>query len=114
MRRAVSLLLLLSVLLSSTEVVFGEGREQGDEAGLALAGSTVASVMVLSSLDPADDVADCACLCACACSGAQIGVAPPLISLGRTLAPVFVRSLSAERIPAAPELRLHRPPPLLG
>ncbi|MGH7504587.1 MAG: hypothetical protein ACRELX_03010 [Longimicrobiales bacterium] len=69
LRRAVGLLLLLTVGLSSAEVLLA-----GEEPPVT--SSAVAAALDTSA--PAEESApdDCACLCACGCVNAQVVVAP--------------------------------------
>ena len=114
-QRLLSLLLLVSIGLSSVEVVFGDAGPAGSSAAQAV---SVGSPEVSAGGDlpsapgrPTGETSDCACLCACVCAGANSAVVPVVVfaefqALGSELPPPDLGRVHPLEAPSPP----FRPP----
>ena len=109
LRRWIALVLLLTVGLSSAEVLLAD---EGPPSSSESVASAASAVLEPASDNDSSDEDDCACLCACGCVNAQVVVAPQpsafSITGGHFSPPIDVPAGFAKRARARPHLR----PPL--
>lgn len=113
-RRAVALLLLVCISVSSAEVLWAEAVEaSAEEVGPT---DVVLADVADSSLAPAPtetpDSDDCTCLCACACPGAQTVVLPHLPTFQPTPVDAPRPLALVEHTPVSAPVEPHFRPPL--
>lgn len=110
LRRLIALVLLLTVGVSSAEVLFAD--EELPASSESIATAALAVLAEPASDNDSSEGDDCACLCACGCVNAQVVVAPQptafSITGGHFLPPIDVPAGFAKRARARPHLR----PPL--
>jgi hypothetical protein len=115
-RRFTGLVLLLTIALSSIEVLLADASE---DPGSSESGWGTASTFALSAMDdghPADDGSasdDCTCLCACGCHNAQ----PVVVATADAAPTTRLDDLVAESTPTVlvnrPRARPDTRPPLV-
>lgn len=109
-RRSIALILLLTVGLSSAEVLLAD--EEPPSSGESVATAALDVLAEPASDNDSSDGDDCACLCACGCVNAQVVVAPQATAFsiigGHFLPRIDIPAGFAKRARARPHLR----PPL--
>lgn len=113
-RRVVALLLLLSVSLTSLEVLWADAAGSSTQSDLVSTGVPNGgdSPTLLSAADADTAGDDCLCLCACACAGAQSGALSAVIGFRFDLGGPLPAWIGTERGLPAPSSEPHLRPPL--